>query len=646
MAEAGYGAIVLTLALALYTLFAAWRFLHRNDAASETSVRNGALLGAVACTVAVASLVSLLLMHNYGVKYVHEHVNRHLPLVYIVSAFWAGQEGSLLLWLWFVSLFSLSVAIQQRAWDRLSAYVQGVMALTQAFLALVLLFASNPFEKLPFVAADGQGISPLLQNLWMVMHPPAVFAGYAAYTVPFAFALGGLATRQLDREWLHAVRRWALVAWLLLGAGILMGAYWAYLELGWGGYWNWDPVENASLIPWLMGTALLHSLIAQERKGISRMWSVWLAAAPFLLCHFATFVTRSGIIRSVHAFLRSSLGYYFVGFILLCLATLAILALSRRELSDDKSQMPLLGREAAFFLTILLFVGAAAVLLAGILFSALIEFVWGWQGALSSSFYKRTVGPLAQAIVFLIGVCPWLAWGEVSIDRLRRGLLPPLIMGLAAVLIMFTLGIRQGLLSFAACIFVTCSIASGFWRDARSRHCSTGERMPLLLLGLLRSGRRRYGGQLAHLGIVLIALGVTGSSLYQNKVQIKLLPGESVTIQNYTFKYNELLNEKAPLSDRFVARVEASRVGERATILAPSKELYHSTQQWVHHVAIRPSLREDLYVILTGLEQDGSANFRLLINPLAVWLWIGGIVLVGGGALAWWPLTQRIKQEG
>ena len=646
MAELGYGAILLTLALALYTLVAAWGFGRRNDTADGISVRNSALLGAATCTVAVASLLGLLLTRDYGVKYVYEHVNHYLPFGYTVSAFWAGQEGSLLLWLWFVSLFSLVVAIQKRAWGRCGIYTHAVMALTQAFLALVLLFASNPFAKLPFAAADGRGMNPLLQNFWMALHPPAVFAGYAAYTAPFALALGGLVVRQVNQEWLRAVRQWALLAWLLLGAGILMGAYWAYLELGWGGYWNWDPVENASLIPWLIGTALLHSLIAQERKGIFRTWNVWLAGAPFLLCHFATFVTRSGIIRSVHAFLRSSLGYYFIGFILLCLVALTILALSRRqELSAVEDQISFLSREAVLLLTILLFMGAAAILLGGILSSALGELVWGEQRTLSSSFYKRTVGPLAQAIVFLIGICPWLAWEGVSPERLRRDLLPPFVAGLAAALILFTLGIRQGLPSVAICAVVASSIMSLLWRDARSRHRSAGERLPSLLPGILRSGRRRYGGDLAHLGITLIALGVTGSSLYQNETQFNLAPGESVTIQGYTFAYHKLLNENTPLCDRFIARVETSRVGEQAVTLMPSKEFYRGTQQWVIRVAIHSGLREDLYIALTGFEQDGAASFRLLVNPLVAWFWIGGIVLLGGGVLAWWPMTQKTEQE-
>ena len=640
MADIGYWAILLALVVSLYAAVASVLGERRRSVALVESARNGIFGAAVLSTVALAAMVALLLSRDYRVQYVYDHVSSYLPNAYAVSALWAGQEGSLLLWLWFVAVLG-AVLVWRRVWEQpYGRYAVAVVALTQAYLALVLLVVSNPFAVQATVPVEGHGLNPLLQNFWMVVHPPVVFMSYAAYTIPFALTIGGLVTGQMGDDWLRAVRRWSLFAWLFLGMGILMGAWWAYLELGWGGYWGWDPVENSSLIPWLTGTALLHSLMMQQRRKAFRTWNLWLMVLTFALCVFATFVTRSGIIQSVHAFGRSAVGYYFLAFIALCITGFALLlSFRRRDLRSRQDAQDLYSRETSLLLTNLLFVGAALVVLVGTLFPALVELVQGRQAALNASFYERTVGPVAQVVVVLIGICPWLAWGGVSPDRLRRDLLPPALAAAATVIVLVLLGAREvlALLSFAVCAFVVVSLLSIFYRDGRRVLREKTEGRWQALVRLLSRSRRRYGAHIVHLGVVLIAMGITGSSVYQSEVQVTLAPGETIDVEGYTLEYEGLDTEETAAQQRFAATVHVWRGGRKVATLVPEKGFHWNIEQWVTEVAIYTTPAEDLYLILAGSEEDGLAAFRILLNPLVVWLWIGGALLLCGGVLAWWP---------
>jgi cytochrome c-type biogenesis protein CcmF len=641
MAELGYWTIVLTFLVSIYVAIASIVGTRRRITALSDSARNGIFVAAASSTVASAILVQLLLARDLGVRYVFEHVNSVLPTAYTLSAFWAGQEGSLLMWLWLVTLLGVAIAVWKRMWQApVGPYALAVVALTQAFLAAVLLLASNPFQTMPQQAVDGQGLNPLLQNFWMIVHPPIVFMGYAAYTVPFALALGGLITGQMGRTWLGLVRRWSLFAWLFLGIGILMGAWWAYLELGWGGYWAWDPVENSSFLPWLTGTALLHSLMMQERRGTFKTWTLWLIGLTFALCVFATFVTRSGIIQSVHAFGRSAIGYFFMAFIALCLLTLAwLLYLRRRELGEEQELRALFSRETSLFVTNLVLLGTALVILVGTLFPALAELVQGRQATLDVSFYERTVGPLAQVVIILIGVCPWLAWGGVSMSRLRRELLPPAVGGILTPAVLLAFGVHEvpALISFAVSAFVALSLLATFYRGTVDRRHRTGEGIFQAFFGTVFHFKRRYGAHIVHLGIVLIAVGVTGSTIYQDEVQVALSPGEKVDVGGYTLEYEEFVPQETPGYQRFTAVVDTYRGDKLIARLRPTKDFYWNVEQWVTEVAIRSTPKEDLYVILAGFEQSELASFRVLINPLVIWLWVGGAVLLVGGVMAWWP---------
>jgi cytochrome c-type biogenesis protein CcmF len=649
MADVGYWALVLTLVVSAYTMVASILGARKHDEIWLKSARNAALAAAVAAAVACVLMLILLVRRDFGVRYVYEHVSNYLPDVYAVSALWAGPEGSLLLWLWLTTIITAAMILWKQVWHNAAGpYVLATMAFSQAFLALILVMVSNPFELLSSVPVEGQGLNPLLQNIWMVIHPPVVFVGYAAYTAPFALAIGGLVTGQLGKDWLQSVRCWALFAWLFLGTGILMGAWWAYLELGWGGYWGWDPVENSSLIPWLVGTALLHSLMIQQRRNALRIWNLWLVTLAFALCIFATFVTRSGIIQSVHAFGRSAIGYYFMAFIVLCLASLAgLLALRRRVLRGQQEFKVLLSRETSLLLTNLLLLGAALVVLVGTLFPALVELVQGRQAALDISFYERTVGPLVLVIIGLIGICPLVAWGGGAPDRLRRDLLVPAVVAIVVVVVLFVVGVRQAvaLISFAICAFAGFSLLSMFYRGTRSRRQRTGEAISFAFLRMFLTNRRRYGAHIVHLGIVLIAVGVTGSSIYQDEVQVALEPGESIDVQGYTLDYQDFASEELPDQQRFTAVVDVHKGARRVATLRPEKDFHWNVEQWVTEVAIHSTLKEDLYLILAGFEASGLASFRILINPLVAWLWVGGGALLFGGTFAWWPTAlERSRQ--
>jgi cytochrome c-type biogenesis protein CcmF len=657
MAEIGYGTILLALIVSAYATVAALVGQRRGRLELVQSARNGILAVAGLVTIAAAILLYLLLAPDFGVQYVYEHVSSHLAPVYRISAFWAGQEGSFLLWLWFLAVMAALVVQQGKAWDRrLHSCALAVLAFSEAFFALVLIIVSNPFATLPMKPAEGAGLLPLLENPGMIFHPPILFLGYAGYTVPFAFAVAALLTGQLEDGWLRGIRRWSLFAWLTLGIGILLGAWWAYVELGWGGYWAWDPVENASLIPWLVGTAFLHSAVMQERRRMFKVWNMTLAIFAFWLCIFATFVTRGGVILSdLHGYASSArpITYYLLIFMAVTLfGPLALLYYRRQQLAGDNELEALLSRESGFLFNNLLFCGMAFAVFLGTVFPTLTLIAKGERIALDASFYNRTSGPLAMALVLLIGICPILAWRRATTDRLLRGLGYQAVLALIVAVVLLVLGIREpyALVSFAVCAFVVATIASEFYRGLMARRRTKGEGYLVALGRLVAKGRRRYGGYMVHLAIVLIAIGVTGSSVYKNEWLVSLTPGEETAIGDYTLKYEdyeiEMLNadpETYQSKVRFATTLGVHKAGRKiATLVAEKNNHWLLENPWVTEVAIRSSLKEDLYVILGGLEQDGLASFQLVVNPLINWLWIGGGLLFVGAAVAMWPSGRKV----
>jgi cytochrome c-type biogenesis protein CcmF len=463
---------------------------------------------------------------------------------------------------------------------------------------------------------------------------------------------------EVSTGWIKAIRPWNLFAWLSLGIGILIGAWWSYVELGWGGYWAWDPVENASLIPWLTGTAFLHSAIMEERRGMQKVWNLVLATLSFVLCLFATLVTRGGIIVSdLHGFARNiqPIGYLLIGCISLVLGVSFFFIYSRRrELRSAKEMERPLSREGGFLLTNVLFCGMALIVFLGTIYPTLTQVLRGLQVSLDASFYDRATGPLAMTLICLIGICPVIAWRRVTSENLRN-LLPPAIAALAMSAAAFVLGVRDvfPLISTAISVFVASSLLAIFARDLVTRHRSTGENYPTAVLTLIAKGRRRYGAYLIHLAVVLITVGVTGSRAYKSEQLVALNPGESTTIQNYMLYYEDyVIEELNPEPEtyqsrvRFATSVDVYGGDAKLATLVPEKN-YHWVldNPWVTEVAIRSNLKEDLYVILASLDEDGLAAFQIIINPLVVWIWIGGVLLLVGTLIAAWPRRRARARE-
>lgn len=612
------------------------------------SARNALFVTAGLSTLSTVTLYILLFARNFEVRYVYEHVSSYLKPAYVLAAFWAGLDGSQLLWLWMLAVFTALLVWRRPTWDRdLRPYAMAVLAFTQAFFAFLLVVLNNPFTLMPSVPVEGISLNPLLQNFWMVIHPPIIFAAYALWTIPFAYAFAALLTGKLDAGWLRGTRRWTLAAWSSLGIGILVGAWWAYLELGWGGYWGWDPVENSSLIPWLVGTAFVHSAIIQERRDMFRAWNVLLASLTFVLTIFATFVTRSGLIQSVHAFAQSPIGYYYLVYMLLVLAATIGLVLARRQELQGAGQLgDLLSREFVFLVTNLLFLGSAAAVLLGTLWPTFTEAVRGVATSLGPDNYNRFMGPLGLLLVVLIGICPLIDWRRISTQQLLRNLWVQIVVAVLTAVLLILFQVREwwAVVSFAVTAFVATTIILQLGQGVWARMRSAGENVVVATARAVSNNRRRYGGQLIHFSILLIVMGITGSQAYQSEVQVALATGETIEVRGYTLAYTNYIYQQVEDGGNKVlneAVLDVYRGDRKLATIRPQRNLHSNVQGAVTEVALRPNLKEDLYVVLSSLEPDGLAALQVLITPMVVWLWIGGGVLIVGTLIAAWPPRKR-----
>ncbi|MCG2770409.1 MAG: cytochrome c biogenesis protein CcsA, partial [Anaerolineae bacterium] len=635
MAAIGSLSLVLSLVVSLYGAMAAFLGARQKSRRFAESAVKAVWVVAILGTLATAILFYALITHDFQVKYVHQYTSTHLPLIYRISAFWAGQEGSLLLWHWLLTILTLIVVQRRHPSEKNRRYLLGILALAEAFFAFLLVATGNPFDVYAAIPVEGVGMLPLLENPGMVVHPPVLFLGYAGYTLPFAFALAALMAGKPDSDWLKAMRRWNLFAWVSLTAGIIIGAWWSYVELGWGGYWAWDPVENASLIPWLIGTAFLHSAMAEERRGVHRVWNIVLATLAFVSCIFATLVTRGGIILSdLHGFSRTirPIAYYLIAFMAVALlGTFALTYHQRGRLKSKRELGSLLSRDGSFLLVNLLFCAAALVVFVGTAYPTLAQALRGVMVSLNASFYNRAVTPFMMIIICLMGVCPVIGWQRVTAKSLRNLRVP----SLAALLVTvgaFIFGVLEPfpLLSTTICSFVVSSLLGTLVRDVLARRRSTGENYHKALLTLLAKAHRRYGAYLVHLGIILMVIGITGSTAYKREKLISLSPGQSVMLGSYLIQYEGFAVETLDAEPAtYQSRVQYSttlsifRNGSKVATLRPEKN-YHWVLDtpWVTNVAIRSTLKEDLYTILASLEQDGLASFQLVISPLVIWIWI------------------------
>ncbi len=653
MPNIGYVAVTLALALALYAAVVAVVGAQRRLPELVDSAKNAAFGVAGFLTTAVFVIEYLLITGHYQTKYVYETSNRAAPLFYRMTALWGGQDGSLLFWSWLMSIFAALVLLKKwGSMRQMMPYVIAVTQVTVGFFVLLVVFVANPFEQLDVLPPDGAGLNPLLRHFGMAIHPPVLYIGFVAFVIPYAFAVAALITRQSGDLWIRTTRRWALAAWLFLSLGLLLGGWWAYDVLGWGGYWGWDPVENASLIPWLVGTPFLHSIMMQEGRGMLKRWNIALIILTFALVIEGTFLTRSGVISSVHSFAQSSIGPLFLSFIAVMFIFSLYLFVSRWDALKSENELDsLFSRESVFLLNNLIFLGLAVAVWWGTHFPLFSEALMGERIVVGPPFFEQTTGPLWALVVVLMGVAPLIPWRRASLKKLGEALMWPAGWGLVtAGVLYFGVGVQipGALLGFGLCGFTLAATLIEYWRGVRARRKSRGENYAVALWQLVGRNHRRYGGYLIHIGVVLVAIGVIGSRGYQVETQKNLAVGQTMTIASpvigaYELTYRGLRDGQSP-DDRVIteATLDVKFNGQPVGTITPTREFFVVQQQPMTIPAKRSTLRDDLYVILAGWEGDGqTATFKAYINPLVNWLWIGGFVFILGTIVAAWPTAQE-----
>jgi cytochrome c-type biogenesis protein CcmF len=634
MTQLGFVFLILALICALYAIIASVVGYRRENQALVVSGQNAAIGVTVFLSLAIIGVWQALLANDFRYEYVAGYTSRALPAFFKFTALWAGQSGSLLLWGWLLSVFNLVAILAYRKKQmQLMPYVNAVMMTVAAFFVSLNVFISNPFQMLSVVPPDGHGLNPLLQHWAMIIHPPILYLGYVGFTVPFAFAIAALLSGQLGNEWLHTVRRWTLVPWFFLGIGMLLGGKWAYMELGWGGYWAWDPVENSAMMPWLCGTAFLHSVMIQEKKNMLRVWNMVLIMSTFLLCIFGTFVTRSGMISSVHSFTQSGIGPMFLIFIgLSATFSFALLGAKLPLLKTPARIEAVVSREATFLLNNVMFLGACFAVFWGTIFPIISEAVRGVKITVGPPFFNAVNVPIALFLLLLTGIGPLVAWRKSSLSGLRKIFAIPLIGSLIAVAIFLGFGMRHlyALISFSLGVFVTLTIVSEFHRGAIARMHAHSEAYPLAWWRLLLKNKRRYGGYIVHFGMVMIFMGITGSA-FNKEADGRLKKGESFKLRNYEMIYEGFRHLEDDHKQVEEATMVVKHDGKVLETIYPQKHFYKVQQQPTTEVALFSNWREDLYVVLGEVNQTtGEAVFKAYLNPLIQWIWIGGLILTLG----------------
>jgi len=663
MAIVGYFALILTFLTALYGAGAAAFGALRHRPAFVESARHAMVLTWPLLTVVAGSIIGLLVRGEYQVEYVASVTSQAMPAYLRVTALWGGQAGSLVFWSWLMAAFATAVAL--RRWDRdreLLPWVTVVAMVTLAFFVGMVAFFENPFLRLwqtidgaqvtamfqpagtlPLVPADGRGLNPLLRHPGMIIHPPMLYLGFVSFVIPFAFAIAALVVGRSDDRWIRVTRRWALVAWLFLSLGLILGGRWAYDVLGWGGYWGWDPVEIAAFMPWLTGTAFLHSVMVQEKRGMLKRWNMVLIILTYALVIFGTFLTRSGVLSSVHAFAQSAIGPLFFAFIGITTVTSLSLLMHRwNDLRSENQLNSFLSREAFFLLNNLLFIGILVVCFWGVLFPLISELFTGQKVTVGPPFYERATAPLFAGLLVLMGIAPLSAYGRTSARLLGIALWKPAALSLLVPIVL----VARGMTNVSALIGYWVAALAGlvtlyeFWRGARARHHTRGESLPIALGRMAARNRRRYGGYIIHLGVVLMAFGVIGIELFQTETQGTLAQGEQLTLGRYVMVYDGV-NQWDTNDGRNVTRAVVSvyRDGRYLGELNPRRDYYYVSQQPMTIPGVRSSLEDDFYVLLVSWEPIGSqsATFKIYHNPLVNFVWMGGLIFILGTLVAAWP---------
>jgi cytochrome c-type biogenesis protein CcmF len=647
VAELGNTSLIIALALASYSAFASFAGVRQQQQSLVISGQRANYLVTMTLAVAVMALVVAFLSNEFSIAYVAAHSSLAMPQIYTWVAFYAGNEGSLLFVAFALSgMSAVAMAMSPRRLGSQRPYANGVLMLILIFFLAVMLFMANPFEVLPVTPIDGQGINPLLTHPGMFIHPPLVMVGLIAIAVPFALGIGGLISGRIDDDWVDTARIWGIVAWVFLAMGLLLGAWWAYTILGWGGYWAWDPVENAAFMPWLGLTAFIHSIMVQKRRGMFRMWNIALINISFSLGAFGIFINRGGPVPSVHSFGASNLGWVFLLFLgVVLVVSFGLFSYRFALLRSTQSLESMLSREAAFLVNNLLLLGIAFITLWGVIFPLISELVTGRTITVGEPFYNDMNGPLMLALIVLMGVGPLIPWRHATWASVQRAITLPVILTLAItalIAIILRITIPVVVLGVAACTLVAVAIAQEWVRGATARHRTSGASYPVSFIQLLASNRPRYGGYFSHLAIVILAFGIIGSTFYNLEKDVFLTIGESSDVGEYTVEFAGV--DTTTYSDR-TERVASMRV-YRGDEFVATLEAWHGVYPDFNMLSTRAGIRStpvaDLYIIFSELQPDGrTAAFRLLLNPLVWWMWAAGPLLILGTVVALWPARQR-----
>ena len=650
MSQIGSFALLLALALSAYSFLAGVLALARpgpgSERLGETARRAGIATFALVFLAAVV-LVTSAFQDDFSIAYIYHHSNRDLPAPYKFATLWSGQEGSLLFWSLLLAAYGLVLRLRHKTDTRLFAYASAIIAAVQIFFLLLLNFAAHPFALMTgTLPADGAGLNPLLQYPEMVIHPPMLYLGYVGFTVPFAFALGALIMRYPGEKWIRITRRWTMVTWGFLTCGVFLGAHWAYSVLGWGGYWGWDPVENASLMPWLTGTAFLHSVMMQEKRGMLKMWNMWLIFATFWLAILGTFLTRSGIISSVHAFAQSSIGDWFKWFLLITFVTFTFFFFKNKShLRSEHKLESLISRESSFLFNNLLLLLACFTVLWGTWFPLISEYVQGNKVTVGPPFYNKVAIPVTLLLLLLTAVGPLLAWRKTSLESLKRNFMWPALGALAVGIMMIVFGVRPwtdigyfyALMAAMLATLVALTVTSEFIRGGRviSRH--TGQNLLASMVHLFHRNTRRYGGYIVHFGVAVVIIGILGTPFNQDREK-EMGYGDKMTIGPYTLVCESYTQDDNPNYSNEWAIINVFKGERKITTMYPERRFYKASQQPQTLPRIRSTVKEDLYLTYEGLnETTGRPIIKAHLNPLVMWIWVGVLIMIGGTLLGLIP---------
>ena len=704
MAGLGRLCLVLALVVCVYGIGASLYGVRTSRVEFSESGRRAVYSLAVILTVAFAVLEVAFLRNNFAFNTVADTSSRTTPTFYRAAAVWSSQEGSLLLWAWLLSLWaSLALFLTRKRMRDVAAYATAILLGFGGFFVSLMVFYANPFQTTSPAPPEGAGLDPLLRFPTMMIHPPMLYSGYTLCTIPLAFGMGALLARRVDAEWIKSIRRFAFAAWLFLGAGILLGARWSYSELGWGGYWGWDAVENASLMPWLTGTAFLHSLMIQEKRGMLKVWNVSLVLATGTLAIMGTFLVRSGVLNSIHAFGGQTLGVPFVILIGVLIDGSISLVVSRREMLRSEHRLDsLLSRESIFLANNIVLVGLCFVIFWGTYFPLISEALTGQEASVGPPWFDRYTVPLALVLVLLSGIGPVIAWRRATLANARRNFVVPVLLALLTLAVLLVAGVQQkpfALAMFCCGAFVFGSVGQEFFRGARARRAMAGEATPLALMALVRRNRRRYGGYIVHIGMAVLFIGVAASSSFQHATELGLSPGQSTRVGAYSVRYVRPTATITPKYDAahtgstlsLGAVLDVTKHGHHVATLNPSEGYYASQEasqgtvgsliggQPVSHVSMNAGVTRDVWtaiepdietpalkrivtignrtlppedaVVAIGylarayLQHPPVAQFHFIDSPLVMWIWLGGLIVFTGGLVAIWPAPSAVRRR-